>query len=134
MHMADALLSPAVATTMYAASAAAAGYSISKLRKDNDPQKLPVTVLSRCLQFNLKRLDEDQISGQMIDIIHDNIGNSFPLAWSNEFDGIMLFKIYESIVNNDGDFASVYKKFEKVEIKKLDKMITQFEKNNHVGD
>ncbi len=30
-----------------------------------DPQKLPVTVLSRCLQFNLKRLDEDQISGQI---------------------------------------------------------------------
>ena len=30
-----------------------------------DPQKLPVTVLSRCLQFNLKRLDEQQISGQM---------------------------------------------------------------------
>ncbi len=33
-----------------------------------DPQKLPVTVLSRCLQFNLKRLDEQQIGGQ-IDMI-----------------------------------------------------------------
>ena len=30
-----------------------------------DPQKLLVTVLSRCLQFNLKRLDENQISGQI---------------------------------------------------------------------
>lgn len=30
-----------------------------------DPQKLPVTVLSRCLQFNLKRLDEEQIGGQI---------------------------------------------------------------------
>jgi DNA polymerase-3 subunit gamma/tau len=30
-----------------------------------DPQKLPVTVLSRCLQFNLKRLDEQQIAGQV---------------------------------------------------------------------
>lgn len=30
-----------------------------------DPQKLPVTVLSRCLQFNLKRLDEGQIAGQV---------------------------------------------------------------------
>ncbi|MEP6484446.1 MAG: DNA polymerase III subunit gamma/tau [Rudaea sp.] len=30
-----------------------------------DPQKLPVTVLSRCLKFNLKRLLPDQISGQM---------------------------------------------------------------------
>jgi DNA polymerase-3 subunit gamma/tau len=34
-----------------------------------DPQKLPVTVLSRCLQFNLKRLDEEQISGQMTRIL-----------------------------------------------------------------
>ena len=30
-----------------------------------DPQKLPVTVLSRCLQFNLKRLDLGQIEGQI---------------------------------------------------------------------
>ncbi|WP_295865139.1 DNA polymerase III subunit gamma/tau, partial [uncultured Xanthomonas sp.] len=34
-----------------------------------DPQKVPVTVLSRCLQFNLKRLDEDQIQGQMTRIL-----------------------------------------------------------------
>lgn len=34
-----------------------------------DPQKLPVTVLSRCLQFNLKRLDEQQIGGQMTRIL-----------------------------------------------------------------
>lgn len=34
-----------------------------------DPQKLPVTVLSRCLQFNLKRLDEAQIRGQMTKIL-----------------------------------------------------------------
>ena len=30
-----------------------------------DPQKLPVTVLSRCLQFNLKRLPLDQIAAQI---------------------------------------------------------------------
>jgi DNA polymerase-3 subunit gamma/tau len=30
-----------------------------------DPQKLPMTVLSRCLQFNLKALSVDQISGQL---------------------------------------------------------------------
>ncbi|MFZ5638922.1 MAG: DNA polymerase III subunit gamma/tau [Pseudomonadota bacterium] len=34
-----------------------------------DPQKLPVTVLSRCLQFNLKRLEEPQIQGQMTRIL-----------------------------------------------------------------
>ena len=30
-----------------------------------DPQKIPVTVLSRCLQFNLKRLSVAQIAGRM---------------------------------------------------------------------
>jgi DNA polymerase-3 subunit gamma/tau len=30
-----------------------------------DPQKLPITVLSRCLQFNLKRLTPSQIQGQL---------------------------------------------------------------------
>jgi len=33
-----------------------------------DPQKLPVTVLSRCLQFNLKRLTTKQIVGRMTEI------------------------------------------------------------------
>ncbi|WP_414039269.1 DNA polymerase III subunit gamma/tau [Acidithiobacillus sp. M4-SHS-6] len=30
-----------------------------------DPQKLPVTILSRCLQFNLRRLDIPQIQGRL---------------------------------------------------------------------
>ncbi len=34
-----------------------------------DPQKLPVTVLSRCLQFNLKRLPRDQIATQLTKIL-----------------------------------------------------------------
>jgi DNA polymerase-3 subunit gamma/tau len=34
-----------------------------------DPEKLLVTVLSRCLQFNLKRLDQEQISGQITRIL-----------------------------------------------------------------
>ena len=34
-----------------------------------DPQKLLVTVLSRCLQFNLKRLDQEQIRGQISKIL-----------------------------------------------------------------
>jgi DNA polymerase-3 subunit gamma/tau len=34
-----------------------------------DPQKLPVTVLSRCIKFNLKRLMPEQIVGQMRQIL-----------------------------------------------------------------
>ncbi len=36
-----------------------------------DPQKVPVTVLSRCLQFNLKRLTPEQIGGQLEHILRD---------------------------------------------------------------
>ncbi|VAW78212.1 DNA polymerase III subunits gamma and tau [hydrothermal vent metagenome] len=34
-----------------------------------DPQKLPVTILSRCLQYNLKRLTIDQIQQQLLFIL-----------------------------------------------------------------
>jgi DNA polymerase-3 subunit gamma/tau len=34
-----------------------------------DPQKIPVTVLSRCLQFNLKQMPSDTISGHLAHIL-----------------------------------------------------------------
>ena len=34
-----------------------------------DPQKLPITILSRCLQFNLKALSRSQISDQLVNIL-----------------------------------------------------------------
>lgn len=34
-----------------------------------DPEKLPITVLSRCLQFNLRRLEQEQIAGQLRHIL-----------------------------------------------------------------
>jgi len=36
-----------------------------------DPQKLPVTILSRCLQFNLKRMPVDMIQGHLNMILKD---------------------------------------------------------------
>lgn len=42
MHMADALVAPAVAGTMYVCSTAAAAYSIKKVRQEDDPKKIPV--------------------------------------------------------------------------------------------
>lgn len=42
MHMADALVAPAVAGTLYVCSAAAAAYSIKKVRLDSDAKKVPV--------------------------------------------------------------------------------------------
>lgn len=42
MHMADALVSPAVAGTMYVCSAVAAAYSVKKVRLEYEPKKIPV--------------------------------------------------------------------------------------------
>lgn len=41
MHMADALIAPAVAATMYVASGGAAAYSVRKVRLENDMKKIP---------------------------------------------------------------------------------------------
>ncbi|WLI78845.1 DNA polymerase III subunit gamma/tau [Kosakonia sp. H02] len=45
-----------------------------------DPQKLPVTILSRCLQFHLKALDVDQIRTQLEHILADEKIESEPRA------------------------------------------------------
>ena len=66
MHMADALLSPSVAVTMYAASTAAAAYSVRELRKENDPEKIPVMAVSAALVF----------AGQMINYTIPGTGSS----------------------------------------------------------
>lgn len=36
-----------------------------------DPQKLPVTILSRCLQFNLRRLPQDLIQGHLQHLVNE---------------------------------------------------------------
>ncbi|WP_140918151.1 DNA polymerase III subunit gamma/tau [Limnobaculum xujianqingii] len=45
-----------------------------------DPQKLPVTILSRCLQFHLKALDVEQIKGQLDKILQAEHIQSEPRA------------------------------------------------------
>jgi len=42
MHMADALLSPAVGGALWAATAGVAAYSIKKIQEDSDPKKIPL--------------------------------------------------------------------------------------------
>ena len=51
MHMADALLAPAVAATMYVASGTATGISLHKLKKEDDPAKLPTMAVTAALVF-----------------------------------------------------------------------------------
>ena len=66
MHMADALLAPAVAATMYVASGIAAGVSIHKLKKDDEAQKLPTMAVTAALVF----------AGQMINYTIPGTGSS----------------------------------------------------------
>jgi DNA polymerase-3 subunit gamma/tau len=47
-----------------------------------DPQKLPITVLSRCLQFNLKRLSPTQIKEQLLKILlAEGIAHEVEALW-----------------------------------------------------
>lgn len=57
MHMADALLSPAVAGTMYVASTGVAAYSIVKVRKEDDRKKIPVMGVMGAFVFATQMLN-----------------------------------------------------------------------------
>ena len=66
MHMADALLAPAVAATMYVASGVTAGVSVKTLRKDEATAKLPTMAVASALVF----------AGQMINYTIPGTGSS----------------------------------------------------------
>ncbi|WP_026666082.1 energy-coupling factor ABC transporter permease [Butyrivibrio sp. FC2001] len=57
MHMADALVSPAVAGTMYVLSTGAAAYSIKQVREENDPKKIPVMGVMGAFVFATQMLN-----------------------------------------------------------------------------
>jgi DNA polymerase-3 subunit gamma/tau len=45
-----------------------------------DPQRLPVTILSRCLQFNLKRMSPEMISGHLTKVLEKEQISAEPVA------------------------------------------------------
>ena len=57
MHMADALVTPAVAGTMYVLSTGAAAYSIKKVRLEDDPKKIPVMGVMGAFVFATQMLN-----------------------------------------------------------------------------
>mgnify|MGYP002858104773 CR=1 FL=1 len=57
MHMADALVSPAVAGTMYALSGIAAGVSVKYVRAENNPKKIPVMGVMGAFVFATQMLN-----------------------------------------------------------------------------
>ena len=66
MHMADALLAPAVAVSMYAASAVTTGVCVKTLKKDEASAKLPTMAVASALVF----------AGQMINYTIPGTGSS----------------------------------------------------------
>jgi len=66
MHMADALLAPSVAATMYAVSGITTGLSVAKLNKEDSPTKLPVMGVMSAFVF----------AGQMINYTIPGTGSS----------------------------------------------------------
>lgn len=78
-----------------------------------DPQKLPVTILSRCLQFNLKRLPRRQIAGHLADIVERESVSAAPGALAliaAAADGSMrdaLSLLDQAIAFSDGSLGEV---------------------------
>ena len=66
MHMADALLAPAVAAVMYGATTVTAGVSVFKIKKENDSHKIPMMAVCAALVF----------AGQMINYTIPGTGSS----------------------------------------------------------
>ena len=57
MHMADALIVPAVAGTMYAASTIAAGVSVREVKLENNPKKIPLMGVMGAFVFATQMLN-----------------------------------------------------------------------------
>ncbi|MHB1153392.1 MAG: type 2 periplasmic-binding domain-containing protein [Eubacteriales bacterium] len=72
----------------------------------------------------------DGMSATMIDIIHDNFGSTFPLAYDSALNGIMLTSFADCLTAKSTDFASTYAKKEKTALVNLEKMITAILENN----
>lgn len=57
MHMADALVAPAVAGALYACSTAAAAYSVKEVRLDTDTKKIPVMGVMGAFVFSAQMIN-----------------------------------------------------------------------------
>lgn len=68
----------------------------------------------------------DNVSAQMIDIIHDNVGNSFALAWSGALNQILMQNTFYYAVQDDTDFASKYNSLKKASSKQLEQIMNTF--------
>ena len=88
------------------------------------------SVLPVYYESSLKmKYTRDDISAQMIDIVHDNIGNSFAMAYNPSLNSIFLSGTFctDNIEKGKTDFASSYAAREPAAISSLNKIIEDFE-------
>ncbi len=71
----------------------------------------------------------DTESAEMIDLIHDGLGNSFALAWHQPLNTFLQSVIHAAVQTKD-TFASKYAGAEKTMQKKLEQLIESYKSNN----
>ena len=68
---------------------------------------------------------DDEKASAMLDVIHDNFGNSFILAYNNAL-GNQIFDAFYTAADDGREFSVVYKRVQKAVDKKLSQFIKQF--------
>lgn len=88
------------------------------------------TVLPLYYENSLKvKYTRDNESAQMIDLIHDGLGNSFALAWHQPLNTFLQSLIHSAVMTKDS-FSSKYASVEKTLQKKLEQMVENYKNNN----
>jgi len=91
MHMADALISPAVGGTMWTASAGLIGYCSKKVKDDLDDARIPLMGVVGAFIF----------AAQMINFTIPGTGSSGHLAGGMILAGLLGFALKRRKKNND---------------------------------
>lgn len=74
---------------------------------------------------------DDSTAASMIDIIHDNFGNSFALAYNDALGNSML-QSFTNAVQNERSFSTVFRSFSRSINNQLKNKVKQFQKNNNI--
>ncbi len=75
---------------------------------------------------------DDEKAAAMIDIIHDNFGNAFILAYNHALNGLVL-QAFSKAAEEKREFSAVFAGSAKSVSKTLSTKIKQFEKNNKIS-
>ena len=70
----------------------------------------------------------DQTSAQILDMIHDHIGDSFPIAWGPAMNDFFLCNAFYSPMDSGKDFTSNYKSQERPALKMMEKILKAYRK------